>query len=106
MEGLGTLLLLLDRHFTLGSLAFGLERASSLAVYGYVCMVVGCILLYMYSLIPRPTGNEPSTCRHTYGVASFPVPRPVFRHLQYALSYCKRRKAGCGTGNEATYRVK
>ena len=29
------------------------------------------------------------------------VPRPAFRHLQYALPYCKRRKAGRGTGNEA-----
>ena len=95
MEGLGTLLLLLDRHFTLGSLAFGLERASSLAVYGYVCMVVGCILLYMYSLIPRPTGNEPSTCRHTYGVASFPVPRPACSTLYRTAS---DEKLGVGLG--------
>ena len=38
-------------------------------------------------------------------LASFPVPRPAFRHLQYAkpaLLYCKRRKAGRGTGNEAS----
>ena len=34
-------------------------------------------------------------------IASFPVPRPAFRCLQYALPYCKRREAGCGTGNEA-----
>ena len=36
-------------------------------------------------------------------VASFPVPRPVFCRLQYvnAGPYCKRRKAGRGTGNEA-----
>ena len=32
------------------------------------------------------------------GVASLPVPRPAFRP---ALSYCKRRKAGRGTGHEA-----
>ena len=32
--------LLLDRLFTLGSLAFGLERASSLAVGGWVCVCV------------------------------------------------------------------
>ena len=32
-------------------------------------------------------------------VASFPVPRPAFRRLQ--LPYCKQRKAGRGTGNEA-----
>ena len=35
-------------------------------------------------------------------LASFPVPHPAFRHLQYpALSYCKRQKAGRGNGNEA-----
>ena len=38
--------------------------------------------------------------RRTAGLltlASFPVPRPAFRRLQYG----KRRKAGRGTGNEA-----
>ena len=32
-------------------------------------------------------------------LASFPVPRPAFRRLQYGN--CKRRKAGRGTGYEA-----
>ena len=31
-------------------------------------------------------------------LASFPVPRPAFRRLQY----CKQRKAGRGPGNEAS----
>ena len=35
-------------------------------------------------------------------VASFPVPRPAFSRLQYGKAYCKRRKAGRGTGNEAS----
>ena len=35
-------------------------------------------------------------------LASFPVPRPAFRCLQYGKAgYCKRRKAGRGTGYEA-----
>ena len=47
-----------------------------------------------------------------YYLASFPVPRPAFRRLQYGkaglalaptLPYCKGRKAGRGTGNEAKY---
>ena len=60
------------------------------------------------SLVPRPRGNEASptlaSLHCAVRVASYPVPRPAFRRSQY-LPYCKRRKAGRGTGNEATVRV-
>ena len=40
-----------------------------------------------------------------FALASYPVPRPAFRRLQYgkAGAYCKRQKAGHGTGNEARF---
>ena len=47
---------------------------------------------------------EPIVVHHWCSTVSsswFPVPRQGFRHSPY----CKRRKAGCGTGNEAKFVV-
>ena len=56
------------------------------------------------SLCIAVSGGKRYPCNSTY-IASFPVPHPAFRRLQYGkagtLPYCKRRKAGHGTGNEA-----
>ena len=48
-------------------------------------------------------------CTYMYAVASFPVPRPAFRRLQYGTKLYRtkqRRKAGRGTGYEAMYTVR
>ena len=44
------------------------------------------------------------SCSFKFVVASFPVPCPAFRCLPYCKrhTYSKQRKAGHGTGNEAT----
>ena len=46
--------------------------------------------------IRNPPFVDLHACRQL--LASFPGHRPAFCRLQYALPYCKRRKAGRGTG--------
>ena len=43
--------------------------------------------------------KDPSLFVNGFVLASFPVPRPAFRRLQYG----KRQKAGRGTGYEARF---